>query len=74
MIAFEWPVAAPIDLSTYPRRDLYEHFLTFEIPVVTRTLQLDVTELQAYAKGHGHRFSLTMGLVITRAEIGRAHV
>lgn len=67
MTAFEWPVAAPIDLSTYPRRDLYEHFLTFEIPVVTRTLQLDVTELQAYAKGHGHRFSLTMGLVITRA-------
>ena len=51
MTAFEWPVAAPIDLSTYPRRDLYEHFLTFEIPVTTRTVQLDITQLQSYAKG-----------------------
>ena len=67
MTAFEWPVAAPIDLSTYPRRDLYEHFLTFEIPVTTRTVQLDITQLQSYAKGHGYRFSLTIGMIITRA-------
>lgn len=67
MSGFEWPKASPIDLETYPRRDLYEHFLTFEIPVATRTIQIDVTPLVAYVKANELRFSLALGFVITRA-------
>lgn len=64
---FEWPVASRIDMDTYPRKQLYEHFLTFEIPVVTRTVQLDVTAFLDYIKSNNYRFSLALGFVITRA-------
>jgi chloramphenicol O-acetyltransferase type A len=67
MISFEWPTATPIDLENYPRRDLYKHFLTFEIPVATRTIQIDVSALLAFAKSRKLRFSLTLGFVLTRA-------
>lgn len=67
MTQFEWPTAKPIDLETYPRRDIYAHFLTFEIPVVTRTLQLDVSAVLALAKSRKLRFSLTLGFILTRA-------
>ena len=66
MTSFEWPSATPIDLDTYPRKELYRHFLTFEIPVVTRTLQIDVTSILAHAKSRKLRFSLTLGFVLTR--------
>ncbi len=45
MTDFEWPVARPIDLASYERLDIYKHFLTFEIPVASRTLQFDVSAL-----------------------------
>lgn len=64
---FEWPTASRIDMMTYPRRALYEHFLTFEIPIATRTIQLDVTSLISYIKRHDYRFSLVIGFVLTRA-------
>lgn len=64
---FEWPIATPIDMESYPRRGLYEHFLTFEIPVVTRTVQLDVTSLVNHIKDNKYRFSLVLGFIITRA-------
>ena len=64
---FEWPTASRIDMSTYARRDLYEHFLTFELPVVTRTVQLDVTSLISCIKRHDYRFSLVLGFILTRA-------
>jgi chloramphenicol O-acetyltransferase type A len=64
---FEWPIASRINLDTYPRRMLYEHFLTFEIPVATRTIQIDVTSLLDYIKSNDYRFSLTLGFIITRA-------
>lgn len=67
MTRFEWPKARPIDLATYSRRTLYRHFLAFEIPVVTRTLQFDVSNLLAHAKSKKLRFSLTLGFVLTRA-------
>ena len=54
-------------MAHYPRRALYEHFLTFEIPVVTRTIQLDVTSLLTYIKDNNYRFSLVLGFIITRA-------
>jgi len=64
---FEWPIASEIDMSTYPRRALYEHFLTFEIPVATRTVQLDVTHLMKFIKSNQYRFSTVIGFIITRA-------
>ena len=64
---FEWPIASRINMATYPRRKLYEHFLTFEIPVVTRTVQLDITPLMAFIKNNNYRFSLVLGFIITRA-------
>ncbi|WP_395685084.1 CatA-like O-acetyltransferase [Aestuariivirga sp.] len=67
MTEFRWPVARPIDLASYPRRNVYRHFLTFEIPVVTRTLQFDVSALLAHVKERKIRFSLTLGFVLTRA-------
>ena len=64
---FEWPTATHIDIEAYPRRRIYEHFLTFEIPVTTRTIQLDVTSLIAYIKNNNYRFSLALGFILTRA-------
>lgn len=64
---FEWPVARAIALETYPRRRLFEHFSTFEIPVVSRTLQIDVTGVREYAKRNNRRFSLTLAFILTRA-------
>lgn len=64
---FEWPTASEIDMATYARRALYEHFLTFEIPVVTRTVQLDVTSLMRFIKSNQYRFSAVIGFMITRA-------
>lgn len=64
---FEWPVASRIDLESYPRRQLYEHFLTFEIPVTTRTLQLDTTALINFIKTNDYRFSLVFGFILARA-------
>jgi chloramphenicol O-acetyltransferase type A len=64
---FEWPTATPIDLSSYPRRFWYEHFLTFEIPVVYRTIQIDVTDVLAYVKQQNKRFAVTIGMILTRA-------
>lgn len=67
METFAWPVARAIDLETYPRRRLFEHFSTFEIPVVSRTLQIDVSGVRDYAKRNNRRFSLTLAFILTRA-------
>ncbi len=64
---FEWPTATPIDLETFPRKHLYEHFCQFEIPLSYRTIQIDVSSLKAYCKTNNLKFSLTMGFIITRA-------
>ncbi len=64
---FEWPSASRIDMNAYPRKALYEHFLTFESPVVNRTVQLDVSSLMSFIKTNNYRFSLVLGFIITRA-------
>lgn len=64
---FEWPTCVDIDMQKYARKELYEHFLTFEIPVATRTVQLDVTNLMSFIKTNNYRFSLVLGFIITRA-------
>lgn len=66
-VMFEWPNFKSVDMSSYDRKDLYEHFLTFEIPVATRTIQLDVTHLMSFIKQHNYKFSLFIGFILTRA-------
>jgi chloramphenicol O-acetyltransferase type A len=61
------PIATPIDLDTYARRQWYEHFCQFEIPVTYRTIQIDVTALKSYCKHKNLKFSLTLGFILTRA-------
>lgn len=64
---FEWPVASSIDLQTYPRRGAFEHYMGFEIPVSTRTVQIDITLLKTFIKDRHYRFSLVLGFILTRA-------
>lgn len=64
---FKWPRFKLVDMNTYARRDLYEHFLSFEIPVATRTIQLDVTRLWPYIRVNKYKFSLFFGFIIMRA-------
>jgi chloramphenicol O-acetyltransferase type A len=64
---FEWPKFKTVDMDTYERKELFEHFCTFEIPVATRTLQIDVTNLMDYIGKNDYKFSLFIGFIITRA-------
>jgi len=65
--ALEWPQATVIDLKTYPRRSVYELFMTFDVPVVSRTIQIDITKLRAHIAEHKLRFSLTFSFMVTKA-------
>ena len=49
----------PIDLQTYPRRAHFEYFRTLAFPYVGMTVQVDVTELEAFCKSRGCSFYLT---------------
>lgn len=64
---FEWPTPIKIDMETYSRRGLFQHFSNFEIPVTSRTLQIDVTKLKDYVDKNKLRFTLTLGFILTRA-------
>jgi chloramphenicol O-acetyltransferase type A len=64
---FEWPKCKPVDMNSYDRKELFEHFCTFEIPVATRTIQIDVTKLKDYIDKNNYKFSLFMGFIIARA-------
>lgn len=64
---FEWPKASRIDMQTYPRRGLFEHFMEFEVPVVNRTLPIDLTALKSFIKENNYQFSLVIGFILTRA-------
>jgi chloramphenicol O-acetyltransferase type A len=64
---FEWPEFKTVDMDSYERKELFEHFCTFEIPVATRTIQIDVTKLINYITQKNYKFSLCLGFIITRA-------
>lgn len=64
---FEWPKATRINMETYSRKVLFEHFMGFEIPVATRTIQIDISKLKSYIKDNNYRFSLVLGFILTRA-------
>lgn len=47
-----------IDLSAYPRKDHFEHFLTMENPFVSMTVQMDITKWYKRLKEKGYPFFL----------------
>lgn len=61
------PQATEVNLATYTRRWAYEHFLTFDVPIVSRTIQLDVTKLRLHHKKQKFSFTLTFGFLVTKA-------
>jgi chloramphenicol O-acetyltransferase type A len=61
------PQATEVNLETYARRWAYEHFITFDVPVVSRTIQLDITKLRIHNKKHKLSFMLTFGFLVTKA-------
>jgi len=61
------PQATEVNLDTYSRRWAFEHFLTFDVPVVSRTIQIDITKLRAYIKIHKLSFMLTFGFLVAKA-------
>lgn len=63
----EWPSFTAINLETYPRRHIYEHFLDYEIPFTSRTTQLDITNLKNYIQNINLKFSLVFSFLLTRA-------
>jgi chloramphenicol O-acetyltransferase len=44
------PTARPIDMDAYPRRALFEYFKAFDVPVHSRTVQIDITRALEYIK------------------------
>ena len=56
-----------IDLSTYPRREHFEHFLTMEDPFVYLTSQVDVTDWQVRRRQAGAPFFLSFQYAVVQA-------
>lgn len=61
------PTARPIDMEAYPRRAFFEYFRAFDVPVHSRTAQIDITRALEYIKKHDIVFSLAMTLLVTKA-------
>jgi chloramphenicol O-acetyltransferase type A len=61
------PTARPIDMEAYPRRAFFEYFRAFDVPVHSRTVQIDITRALEYIKKHDIVFSLAMTLLVTKA-------
>jgi len=61
------PIATLVDLNTYPRLKLYELFTTYDVPVVSRTIPIDITNLRACIKQNNLRFMPTFSFFVTKA-------
>ncbi len=57
----------PIDLSTWPRRAIFEHFGRIRWPFYSVTFDVDVTEARDFAKARGVSFYMVMVWLVTRA-------
>ena len=60
----------PVDLSSWPRREIYAFFSGISDPFYSVTFRLDVTELRRYTKERGLSFYHSMIWLCTRA-LGR---
>ena len=56
-----------IDISAYPRKDHFKHFLDMENPFVSVTVQVDITDWPDYLKINGYPFFLSFQYAVVRA-------
>ena len=56
-----------IDLSTWPRAELFRFFSGVSQPFYSVTFRVDVTNLHTYAKAHGISFYYALGYLVTDA-------
>ena len=56
-----------IDLTSWPRAELFRFFSTVSHPFYSVTFRVDVTNLHAYAKAHGLSFYYALGYLVTDA-------
>ena len=61
------PTPRLIDMDAYPIRAFFNYFKSFDVPVHSRTVQIDITRALDYVKNHDLVFSLVMTLLVTRA-------
>ena len=66
-MAAQVPTARPIDMDTYARRNFFEYFKAFDVPVHSRTVQVEITRAKHHIKKHDLVFSLAMTLLVTKA-------
>ena len=57
----------PVDLSSWPRREIYAFFSGISDPFYSVTFRLDVTELRRYTKARGLSFYHSLIWLCTRA-------
>jgi chloramphenicol O-acetyltransferase type A len=61
------PPSHAIDLNNYSRNKLYQYFKRFEVPVNSRTVQVDITNLKKYLKESNLRFFHPLLYLLTKA-------
>lgn len=61
------PTPRLIDMDTYPRRAFFDYFKSFDLPVHSCTVQIDITHALDHVKKHNLVFSLAMTLLVTKA-------
>ena len=56
-----------IDMTTYPRKDHFDHFRNMEYPFVTMTVQVDISDWIKRLKKAGYPFFLCFQYAVARA-------
>ena len=56
-----------INLETWPRREHFEVFRTFDMPHFNMCANVDLTAFYSFVKGHGISLNLATVYVLTRA-------
>lgn len=63
----QMPTPQSVDLQTYPRRNFFQYFRQFEVPINSRTVQLDFTAARHHIKQNKLVFSQALTSVIAKA-------
>lgn len=61
------PLSHVVDLKNYSRNNFYQYFRKFEVPVNSRTIQVDITNLKKYLKEKNLRFFQPLLYLLTKA-------
>jgi chloramphenicol O-acetyltransferase type A len=61
------PPSHLVNLENYTRNNFYQYFKRFEVPVNSRTIQIDITNLKKYLKDKNLRFFHPLLYLLTKA-------